>query len=538
MSEAARAGLFRAGMLVMASSVTTMALGFLKNVLAAYYFGTSGAMDAYVMALLVPDAAMHLAQTGAFNFVPLFAAERVRSEERAWDAAGKMLTYWLALLLAAVAVALLFTPQLVTLVAPGFAGARRAIALDLTRTLLLMAVFVGGARILAVTLHAERRFLAAGVSEGAFQVASTLYLVAFHDRGIEALVWAQVFGGLVQLLVVAASLWTRRHRIRPSFDLASAPVRQMLRLSFPVYLGEWGSKLNLVATRAFASLLPAGAVSALQYALMLVEMVPGVLAGAFTTALFPFLSDEFARRDQRLARESLARALVTMLLVFAPLAAGLWVVANPLVTGLFERGSFDAESTRLTATALRIFAPITVALALNALLGSAFHARRDTSTPMTAGLIRFGSNTVLCAVLVPSLGYEAIALAATVSTYLKLGYLLLFADRLVARADLWYALRTALRIAPAVAAMVLVVEPLAALGSALGMRQTAALAFVAVLGLLGAATYLAALWVFCRPELQHHLALLRQGRRRGPAAGAPPATAPASGLDVPREARV
>jgi peptidoglycan biosynthesis protein MviN/MurJ (putative lipid II flippase) len=73
-----------------------------------------------------------------------------------------------------------------------------------------------------------------------------------------------VFGGLLQFLVVALALRPAR-LLQPSFDFASGPVRRLIRLSLPVCLGDTGDKVNLIVTRAFAS-LPVGAVSGLQYA--------------------------------------------------------------------------------------------------------------------------------------------------------------------------------------------------------------------------------------------------------------------------------
>ncbi len=267
-----------------------------------------------------------------------------------------------------------------------------------------------------------RRFVAAGASEVAFQAGSTAFLVAAHGLGIEALALAQVFGGLLQFLVVAVALRPRGRLLRPSFDFAGGPVRRLIRLSLPVYLGDTGDKVNLIVTRAFASLLPAGAVSGLQYAYTPVEGIHRMLAGPLTTAFFPFLSSRFAETDQRGARLSLGRALVTVVFVFAPFAAAAWLVAHPLVVVLFERGSFDIRSSGLTASALRLYAPAVLALALNELVGSSFHARQDTLTPMRAGFIRVAGNALLCAVLAPALGHRGIALATTLALFAKLAY--------------------------------------------------------------------------------------------------------------------
>ena len=419
-----RIHLLQAAATVVASSATCAAVGLLKNVLAAYYFGTSGEMDVYLLALLVPDTAMHLARTGAFTFIPLFATERRRSEDGAWTAAGHMLTYWLLLLSTALVLAFVFTPQILGLLAPGFGSEKTARVLLFTRALLLMAASVGGARLLSVALHAEKRFAAAAVAEVAFQVTSTLYLVTFHALGIEALVGGQIFGGFVQLLIVCVGLFDRRHRIRLQLDVSSPAVRRVIRLSLPVYLGESGDKVNLIVARALASLLPTGAISGLQYAFTLVESLPSLVSGALSTAAFPFLSQRFADDDPQGARRDLRRALLTTTAIFLPVSAALWLLATPLVVLVFQRGTFDADSTALTASALRLFAPGALPIALCMLLGSAFHARQDTTTPMKVGFARVLCNTVLSVLLAPRLGHLGIALATTVSLYLKLGLFL------------------------------------------------------------------------------------------------------------------
>jgi putative peptidoglycan lipid II flippase len=499
---------------VSASSVTALGLGFLKNVLAAYYFGTSGAMDAYLLALLLPDVAMQLARTGAFNFIPLFAAERRRSESEAWRAAGNMLSYWLAMLGGALVIAFLLSSVALPLLAPGFDEGRRGLTLQLTRLLLLMAASVGAGRILGVVLHAERRFFAAGAAEVAFQAGSIAFLVATHQMGIESLALAQVFGGLLQFLVVALALLPRRHRLRAGLDLASAPVRRLIRLSIPVYLGDTGDKVNLMITRSFASLLPAGAISGLQYAYTPVEGLHRMLAGPLTTAFFPFLSSRFAEADQRGARLSLGRAIVTVAFFFGPLAAGAWLVADPLVVVLFERGSFDIGSTRLTASSLRLFSPCVLALALNELVGSSFHARQDTLTPMRAGLLRVAGNLILCAVLAPSLGHRGLALATTLALYAKTAYLGASLRGVFTAREARRHLLDVGRVALSVCAMVALVLPVAAFASAPAVLESHAALALVVLSFLGLSSYTAALWLLARRLLLVHLALVRRSLLR------------------------
>jgi putative peptidoglycan lipid II flippase len=446
--------------------------------------------------------------------------------EEAWQAAGKMLTYWLLLLAVLLLVAFVAAPALMPLLAPGFGAADRQETLELSRVLLLMAAPLGAGRILAVVLHAERRFFVAGLAEVAFQVGSTAILVALHDLGVMGLAWAQAAGGCLFLLVSALGLRGRRARLQAGFDLHSRAVRRLIRLNLPVYLADSGDKLNQIVTRAIASLFRPGAVSSLQYAFIPIEGAYRTLAVPLTTALFPFLSNLFAQGDPRRARARLGRAIVATALVFLPLSAALWLLADPLVVLLFERGRFDKGSTSMTAAALRLFAPAVVALALNELIGAAFHARQDTITPMRAGFVRVVFHVVLSAVISRHLGYRGLALSATLALYVKLGVLWWSMRAFSTAAEtrrLWRALA---RVLLASAAMFALMYPVVAFASTLTAVQNHALRSLCGGGLVCVAVYALTLWVFARRELFRHLGLARRtlGRywRRSPT----PALAP------------
>jgi putative peptidoglycan lipid II flippase len=527
MSRTLGSRILRSAALVMASSVAAAAVGFLKNVLAAYYFGTSNIMDVYLLALLVPDVVMYLATTGSFTFIPIFAEAHARSEEEGWAAAGKMVAYWLLLIGVGVGIACVFAPQLTQVLAPGFDEAQRTQAVEISRVLLLMSGGVASARVFALVLYAQRKFFAPQVSEALFQVASAAYLVVFWRYGIAALVGGMVFGALVQLLAVAIGLWPQRNKVRVRLDLQDVSVRKMMKLIFPVYLSNAASKLNAVVNRAFASLLPAGAISSLQYSVMLAEAPITIVAASLTEAIFPFLSKQYAEKDDRKAHGHFDQALGAILVVFLPIAAGTFLIARPVVQLLLQRGSFDAQSTDLTSAALKIYALGILAMALNRILPTAFQARQNTSIPMQAGLVRILGNVAVCAVLVPRIGHIGVAVAVVVAEHMKLGVLFLRLRTGRAREGRDALLGTMARLLLAVGIMALVVSLTAThlLGGDLrwGIRGLFSLAAVV---LLGAVTYGGALALLFPGSFSYYLSRALQEvpsrlrrRRRDPRFG-------------------
>jgi len=490
-------GVLRAVGLVVGSSVVASVLGFVKGVLAASYFGTSGIMDGYLIALLLPDLVARFALTGVFNFVPVFANEWKVSQEQAWRAASKMVTYWLSLLFVIMVVATVFADAIVPLLAPGFEGQQLVDAVRMCRALFLMAASVGLAEILTQPLIAQRRFFTHTLSETSFQITSTLFLVVFHSWGIDALVWGMVFGGCVQLAIAAFGMREFKDQLRIDLRLKHPVVGQMMKLTLPTYVGTAGARLNSIINRAFASLLPVGAVSSLQYAYTLTEAPVSLLASPATRALFPFLAGQFAE-DEKRARANLSRAIFSIALVFAPVAVGSYLLAGPIVKVLFERGSFDAQSTVLTSAALEIYAPCIFAMALSRLLAIAFTARMDTATPMKVGLLRIAINGVLCYSLIDSLGHRGIALSNTLAETVKVVVLMGLLWRSFPREEAIANLRPFAKLVPALGAMALVVQPLT--GALPAQPTLLAAACLSGIVVLGALVYFAAAAALCREE--------------------------------------
>jgi putative peptidoglycan lipid II flippase len=194
---------------------------------------------------------------------------------------------------------------------------------------------------------------------------------------------------------------------------------------------------------------------------------------------------------------------------FLPFAAGVYVLAEPLVKVIFERGSFDESSTLLTVSALRIFAPAIIALGLNDLLGFVFHSRQEPDVPMKAGLIRVGLNIVLCALMIHDWGHRGIAFAFTAASFLKLVVLTLFLRRVLPTAELFATFRDLWRAAAATLVMVTAVYFTIRVPTAGG----AYLQLVAGAS-AGAVSYLVALRLFHKEEFELYRDLLRAVFRR------------------------
>jgi putative peptidoglycan lipid II flippase len=197
----------------------------------------------------------------------------------------------------------------------------------------------------------------------------------------------------------------------------------------PRALGLGVVQLNFVVTYALASLIGAGAVSALRFGWMLMQVPETVIGTAIATAAFPTLSEQAAHDSRDGLRQTLSSTLRAILALTIPAAVGLVMLGRPLTRLMFERGSFDAASTQAVVWALQFYAVGLVGHAALEVVARTFFAQQDTRTPL---FVAFGAmlvNVALSLLLMRPLGHGGLALANSLAVTLEVVWLLLIARR-------------------------------------------------------------------------------------------------------------
>ncbi|MGD9510336.1 MAG: murein biosynthesis integral membrane protein MurJ [Geminicoccaceae bacterium] len=464
----------RAALTVGALTALSRIAGFARDLLVAAAMGAGPVADAFFISLKLANFLRRLFAEGAFAvaFVPVYLRLRASGgREAAARFAGGALSCLALALLAVVVLGELAMPWLVRILATGFAPDSRqyALAVELGRITFPYLLLISLAALLASLLQASQRFAAAAFAPTLLNLVLIAALLVTGARDLEAarvLAWSVLAAGVVQLgwLAVAARRagllpMPRRPRLTPE-------VRRLLRLVGPGLVGIGVVQLNLLVASWFATHLPAGTVSYLFYADRLVQLPLGIVGVALGTALLPALSREVDGR--RGESEALNRAVEAGLLLGLPAAVGLVLLAEPIVTVLFERGAFDAAASAATAQVLAALALGVPAQILAKVLAPGFFAREDTATPVRVAAGALVANIVLAAVLTPTLGHVGVALALSVSSWvnmLGLAALLGREDRL--RPDPSLRRRTAVLIGAvlAMAAVIWILKPVTGPGA-------------------------------------------------------------------------
>ncbi|MBR0559932.1 murein biosynthesis integral membrane protein MurJ [Neokomagataea anthophila] len=397
-------------------------LGLIRDQLLYNFLGAGPALDAYLVALRLPNMFRRLFGEGALNaaFVPMFTGKyETEGHDKALRFASQALSALVAWLVILTVICEIFTPIVISLTSdfqPG--GDRFSLAVALTRITFPYMVLICAAALVAGILNGRGYYSAASAAYLAFNVigiASTyIGYWGWHDV-VFASAWGVTISGAVQL---GALLWaTKRAGILPFLlrPTLSPDIRQMLRRMGPGLLGSGVTQINLTVDTIIATKLPVGGVSILYAADRLNQLPLGVLGAAAATTLMPVLSKHAATNDAAGGRASLNRALNYALLLTLPATAGLIALAPILMTGLFAYGHFSTQDALLAAECLRAYAAGLPAFILIKVLSPGFFAHGDTKTPVRIGFFTLALNLGLNLALFHPLGYLGPPLASTLA---------------------------------------------------------------------------------------------------------------------------
>ncbi len=420
-----------AALIVAAGFLGSRLLGLLRSVIIAEAFGTEPELDAYWVAFRLPDLVFQLlaGATLASAFIPTFAAVSTREgEAAAWRLASSVLNLLLAATVVFAVAAFFLAPVLVPVLAPGLGEATGQeeeltdLAVDMTRLMLLSAVVFSVSGMFMGILNARRHFLTPALAPMVYNLS--IIVAALVSDEVYGLAWGVVIGSLIHLLIQLPELRFAGMAYRLVADWRDTAVREVARLMGPRVLGLAATQVNFYFIGIFfASTLSAGAISALSFAWLITMTPMGVIGMAISTAAFPTLAEQAARRDVLLAA-TLRSALRLIIFLSLPIGAGIALLARPLVVVLLQRGAFDAASTDLTADALIFFAPALFANSGIEILSRGYYATCDTRTPVAFAVTAMLINLVLSALLVDAMELRGLALALSIATGLE--FLMLF----------------------------------------------------------------------------------------------------------------
>lgn len=403
-------------------------LGFIREILTTKYFGASGETDAYFFALSMTSFfSVYLVSAINTTFIPVLAdadADKNTDTRRVYANIFNIVVVISMMLLV---VGLILVRPLTHLLAGGIA-AQDANTFELTvilsRIAMLNLLFPGVIGVMTGFLRYNRSFLSPAMIGIPLNAVYYIYLIIFSDQfGVVGLIWASVLASFTQILILIPSLRRRSFRLTPVLDIKDPHVSKMARLSVPILFSTIIAEASIVIDKGIASWLPPGSITYLQYGYMIGELFISIFITTIATMDFPTMSKAYTANEPERAHRIIVRSFRIVILLMIPVAIFLFFFAEPVLTILFQRNKFTHEHTLITASVLSMYCVGMPAAAFRVILFNAFHANKDTKTPVVYSffflLVYFGFSLALF----KSMGVAGIAIASSVSILLAAFFL-------------------------------------------------------------------------------------------------------------------
>jgi len=499
---------------IMAMTLITKILGFVREMALASRFGAGMETDAYKIALMVP-AIIYASIEAVLSttFIPVYLNMEEHKKRRF---VNNLMTAVILVASVLTVLGILMAPVIIRLVAPGFDDETIALAVSLIRIIFPMIVFMGMSSLAGAYLQSHHHFLAPSMMAIPNNLIIIGTIIFAGTTGIYGLAVATVVGVLSQFILQYPVLKRYGYRYRPVLSLADPGLRRIGELAVPVILGTMVGQVNSLADKILASTLSSGNVSALDYANKINGMVLAMFSTSVVIVSYPRLSRLWA--DQKFAdfRTFFRKSLQVIFFITFPVMISLVVLHVPVIRLLFERGAFDAEDSHLTSIALLFYSVGIPAAGAREVLNKTFYSLQDTRTPIFNSVIAVLLNISLNVILIRYMAIGGVALAtslsAVVSTIMLMFHLRKKIGTYGGRGLMLSFLRTC--IAAGIMGMVLwgLENKLFHAGEA--ATQVEMLGKLAAEGILGIVVFLGASYLLGSQELREGLTLLESRIRK------------------------
>jgi putative peptidoglycan lipid II flippase len=347
----------RAAMLYTGMTGGVKVASFVKEAVVAAAFGVSGAMDTYLMGLMligVPSSLLLNAVQTAL--IPFFV--EVRERDGTQGTASFLRSAASATLLAMTALLLLWfalLPWIIGIVGHGFDPAKR----DAVRSIFVWLIpyyFLNGLNLLGHgALQAEKRFLPTALAPLCTILVTIAIVLGTGGGDVHKLVLGLVIGSLLEWMVLHWQLHRGGASLLPGNISLTPEILRIARGSVVLVGGSFVLCFSPMIEQGLGSGLGKGTVAAMGYAFRLPAMVSGLLVTAVGVTVLPFFSEMLARRDEAGCERAFRRYALALLAGGSLLMLALVAFSEPLVALGYQRGVFSPGDTRLVAQIQRAY---------------------------------------------------------------------------------------------------------------------------------------------------------------------------------------
>ena len=420
--------MFKSSFIVMVINMLSRILGLVREMIIGSVFGASGMTDAYVSATKIPNFFTTLFGEGSLGtvFIPIYnSGLEEKGKEKTDEFVFSILNLIIAFTSTMSVIMILFSKQILK-ITTGFADPERFEAANgLLKIVAFYFLFIALSGVVSSLLNNYKKFAVAasmGIVFNLVIIVGTLLLK--NKMGIYGLGVAYLLSGVFQLLMMLPQFFQIMKTYKFIFNLKDPYVKEMFVLMVPTLIGIFGYQINEIVDNRFATMLPAGTASALNYASRLYLLPIGVFAISLSVVIFPTLSRAVVKNKRKKVRKVVQEGLAMLAFLIVPSSVILFGYAREIVTLVYKRGHFSNKAVTLTSETLQFYALGLLFFSTIHLLTRSHYVYKDRKLPVISSFIGIFTNILLDFLLYKQ--YRHVGLTFATSFAAMINFLILF----------------------------------------------------------------------------------------------------------------
>jgi putative peptidoglycan lipid II flippase len=352
----------RAAGLMSAATMISRVLGYVRDMVIAFYLGATQISDAFFLAFRIPNLLRELFAEGSTASAVIPVLTEYEGTDRAEAARLVRIAFGFVVVVsgAVTVLGVVFAPQIVSVIGSGFTSeAQISLTVTLTRMMFPFLFFISLASVAMGALNTRRVFFVPAVAPAFLNIciiAMTFTIAVQYGRPVMGAALGVSLGGLVQFLVQVPLMKRHGYRLMPLINFNHPGLRKILKLVLPMTFTISVSQIYVLVASIIATYLPEGSITYLFYSMRLIHFPIGVFGVAMGMAVLPSLSAHAHRGDLMSVKEDFSFSLRLLFFITVPAMAGLIALREPIINLLFQHGNvWDYTATKKTGQALLFY---------------------------------------------------------------------------------------------------------------------------------------------------------------------------------------
>jgi putative peptidoglycan lipid II flippase len=404
--------------LLMIITIISKVIGFSRDMVLAYFYGTSNISDAYLISLTIPVVIFSFIGAGITTaYIPIYnSIEKKEGENQAFHYTSNLINLVLLFCTLIFLFSFIYTDKLVGLFASGFATETHILAVQFTRVTMMGIYFTSLVYILQGFLQVKGKFFIPALIGLPLNLFFLLSIILSKTTNLHVLSIGSVVATASQLTLLIPLVIKTGFKHKFKLDITDANLIEMGKIALPVIIGVSVNEINVLVDRTLASRISVGGISSLTYANRLNGFIVSIFVMSIATVVYPKISKMAAYSDLLGLKRTISKAINGVSLILVPATIGAMLFSNQIIQLLYGRGAFSDAAISMTSGALFFYSLGMLGYSYREIIAKGFYSLKDTKTPVKNSSYGMLINIALNIILSKIMGISGLALATSISS--------------------------------------------------------------------------------------------------------------------------